>query len=63
MAVHGYLLGRDAVSATDKRKAEQRYAALVAAGKGVKLWDEALAQQIFLRGAGIRRAHAGIGRF
>jgi REP element-mobilizing transposase RayT len=49
-AVHGYLLGRDAVSAADRRKAEQRYAALVAAGKGVKLWDDALAQQIFLGG-------------
>jgi putative transposase len=47
-AVHGYLLGRDTVTAADKRKAQQRYAALVAAGKGVKLWDEALAQQIFL---------------
>lgn len=49
-AVHGYLLGRDADSAADRRKSEQRYVALVAAGKGVKLWDEALAQQIFLGG-------------
>ena len=49
-AVHGYLLGRDAVTVADKRKAEQRYVALVAAGKGVKLWDAALAQQIFLGG-------------
>ena len=27
-----------------------RYVALVAAGKGIKLWDEALTQQIFLGG-------------
>jgi REP element-mobilizing transposase RayT len=49
-AVHGYVLGRDAVTAADRRKAAQRYVELVAAGKGVKLWDEALAQQIFLGG-------------
>jgi REP element-mobilizing transposase RayT len=49
-AVHGHLLGRDTVSAADRRRAQQRYAAWVAAGKGVKLWDEALAQQIFLGG-------------
>lgn len=49
-ALHGYLLGRAAVTPADRRKAEARYVALVAAGKGVKLWDEALAQQIFLGG-------------
>jgi putative transposase len=49
-AVHGYLLGRDAVTAADRRRAGLRYTALVAAGKGVKLWDEALAQQIYLGG-------------
>ena len=48
--VHGYLLGRDAATAADRRRAGVRYAALVAAGKGVKLWDEALAHQIFLGG-------------
>lgn len=47
-AIHGYLLGRDAVTPADRRKAGLRYAALVMAGKGVKLWDEALVQQIFL---------------
>ena len=47
-AIHGYLLGRDAVTPADRRKAGLRYAALVTAGKGVKLWDEALVQQIFL---------------
>ena len=49
-AVHGYLLGRDAATAADRRRAGLRYAALVAAGKGVKFWDEALAHQIFLGG-------------
>lgn len=49
-AVHGHLLGRDAVTSADTRLAQRRYAALAAAGKGVKLWDEALAQQIFLGG-------------
>ena len=47
-AVHGYLLGREAKTAADKRKAGLRYAAHVAAGKDVKLWDDALAQQIYL---------------
>lgn len=49
-AVHGYLLGRNAATAADRRKAALRYIALVAAGKGVKLWEEALAGQIFLGG-------------
>lgn len=49
-AVHGYLLGHAAVTAADRRKAAQRYVALVAAGKVIKLWDEALTQQIFLGG-------------
>jgi putative transposase len=49
-AVHGYLLGREAKGSADKRKAGLRYAAHVAAGKDVKLWDEALTQQIYLGG-------------
>ena len=49
-AVHGYLLGRNAATVADRRRAGLRYAALVAAGKGVKLWDDALAHQIFLGG-------------
>ena len=49
-AVHGYLLGRDAETAADRHRAGVRYAAFVAAGKGVKLWDEALSNQIFLGG-------------
>ncbi len=51
-AVHGYLLGRDAATPADRRRAGSRYAALVAAGKGAKLWDEALTQQIYLGDAG-----------
>ena len=47
-AIHGYLLGRDAVTAADQRRAAARYAALVAAGKGMALWEGALAQQIYL---------------
>ena len=47
-AVHGYLLGRDARTDADHRKAVARYVALVAAGKGVKLWEDALAKQMFL---------------
>ena len=47
-ALHGYVLGRTVVTLADRRKAAARYATLVAAGKGVKLWDEALAHQIFL---------------
>ena len=47
-SVHAYLLGRAAATPADRRRAGSRYAALVAAGKGVKLWDEALAQQIYL---------------
>ena len=48
--MHGDLLGGDAATAADRRRAGLRYAALVAAGKGVKLWDDALAHQIFLGG-------------
>ena len=39
---------RDALRAADRRKAALRYVALVAATKGIKLWDEALAEPIFL---------------
>ena len=46
--VHSYLLGRAVKSAAARQKAGTSYAALVAAGKGVKLWEESLAQQIFL---------------
>gem|GEM_PF-2276406 len=47
-AVHGYLLGRDAATVAGWRRAGSRYAALMAAGRGFNLWDEALSQQIYL---------------
>jgi putative transposase len=47
-AVHGYLLGYDVADASDVRTAAQRYAKLVAQGKDVRLWDDALRHQIYL---------------
>ena len=49
--VHVYFLGRAAATPADWRRAGLRYAALVAAGKGVNLWDDAMAQQIYLSDA------------
>jgi putative transposase len=46
--LHGYLLGRPAETAADHRHAAQRYARLVAEASPVRLWDEALRQQIYL---------------
>ncbi|MEP6503295.1 MAG: transposase [Betaproteobacteria bacterium] len=46
--MHGHLLGRDVRDHRDRRRGQQQYAALVAAGKGVKLWDRALRQDIYL---------------
>ena len=61
-AVHGYLLGREVKTPADRRNAATQYVALVAAGKGVKLWDEALSQQIYLGGAQfVERMQALIG--
>lgn len=47
-AVQGYLLGRDPKDSRDRKRAARRYATLVAQGKDVKLWNEALRRQIFL---------------
>jgi putative transposase len=47
-AVHGYLLGRDVSTSRDAKRAALRYAKLVEQGKDVRLWDDALKQQIFL---------------
>jgi putative transposase len=46
--LHAYLLGHPVCSVADERRATQRYVALVAAGRDVRLWDEALRQQIYL---------------
>ncbi|TMQ76714.1 hypothetical protein ACCUM_4001 [Candidatus Accumulibacter phosphatis] len=45
--LHAYLLGHPVCSVADERRAMQGYVALVAAGRDVRLWDEALRQQIY----------------
>lgn len=46
--MHGYLLGRDVANSRDSKRAAQRYEKLVEQGKDVRLWDDALKQQIYL---------------
>ncbi len=46
--LHGYLLGRPARSAADRRRTADRYARLVASVPDASLWDSALRQQIYL---------------
>lgn len=46
--LHSYLLGREAKTAADRRRAAAHYTSLVAAGRDEALWNEALRQQIFL---------------
>jgi REP element-mobilizing transposase RayT len=46
--LHGYLLGRPAKTAADRRRAADRYARLVASVPDANLWDRALRQQIYL---------------
>lgn len=46
--MHAYVLGREVASDADSWQAGKRYAALVEAGKEVRLWDQALRQQIYL---------------
>ncbi|MBL8414799.1 MAG: transposase [Propionivibrio sp.] len=46
--LHACLLGYTARGVADEQRAAQRYVALVAAGRDVRLWDEALRQQIYL---------------
>jgi putative transposase len=48
VALHSYLLGRDAVGAADVRRAQTAYVRHVQAGRDARLWDEALRQQIYL---------------
>ena len=47
-ALHGYLLGHDASSVVDQLRAVELYVELVANGRGVRLWEEALRQDIYL---------------
>ena len=46
--LHGYLLGRDVQTPKDVRRAAGMYAEWVAAGRNVRLWDNALNKQVFL---------------
>jgi REP-associated tyrosine transposase len=48
LGLHGYLLGRPAESAGDRRRAAERYAQMVASAPDASLWDSALRQQIYL---------------
>jgi REP element-mobilizing transposase RayT len=48
VGLHEHLLGRPCRGSADRRRAAARYAALVAAGRDVALWDEGLRQQIYL---------------
>lgn len=47
-ALWEYLLGRELATVRDARDAQRLYAELVAAGRGVALWDEGLNRQIYL---------------
>ena len=47
-ALYAYLLGRPALTPADIRRAAIKYARLVAEGRDVRLWDQALSGQIFL---------------
>jgi REP element-mobilizing transposase RayT len=46
--VHAAMLGRDALTDADVNEAQSRYARWVTAGLVVRLWDDALRQQVFL---------------
>lgn len=48
IGLHGHLLARAPSGEADHRRAAKRYAELVEAGRGIKLWDSALRQQIYL---------------
>jgi len=47
-ALHGFMLGQDVDSPKASARALKLYAAHVAAGHGVSLWDQALNRQIYL---------------
>jgi REP element-mobilizing transposase RayT len=46
--LHSCVLGRAVRSASERRRAGQAYARLVASASNVRLWDDALRQQIYL---------------
>lgn len=47
-ALHGYLLGRPACSATDHASAARAYGHLVMSAQSLRLWETALNRQVFL---------------
>ena len=48
--LHGYVLGRPVRSAPERHRAGQTYARLVASAGNLRLWDDALRQQVYLGG-------------
>jgi putative transposase len=58
--LHGYLLGHDAKTLADARRAARIYTQWVAAGRGVRLWDDGLNRQVFLSCAPNQRLIARI---
>jgi putative transposase len=46
--LHAYLLGHDARTPADARRAGRLYAQWVASGRDARLWDDALNRQVFL---------------
>lgn len=46
--LHSYVLGQAVRSVSERRRAGQAYARLVASASNVRLWDDALRQQIYL---------------
>ncbi len=49
--VYGLMLGRDVLRSADVRAAQIRYRQLLAAARDVRLWQDALRQQVYLGGA------------
>ncbi|MCK9686579.1 transposase [Scleromatobacter humisilvae] len=47
-ALHAQLLGRDALSGTERHLAARRYARFVSEGRGVPLWERELRQVVYL---------------
>jgi putative transposase len=46
--LHAYMLGREAATPSDVAEAQGRYVRWVAAGRTVRLWEQALNHQVFL---------------
>ena len=46
-SLYGFLLGQDAETQQQERRAAQQYAEWMQAGQSVRLWDEGLKQQTY----------------